>query len=401
MFSDIGDWTDTELAPVLKRVLDLLQSGKRIEETSLQRWLRAHVNDHGSVLDCLNISPPREISITKVLSRAGSQKVVFLATWLLTQKEVVVKILKGPPDVQRSIIARELQPHPLSLSHPNIIETHLLKNDAGEPFLVESLLPRVLNDAWRAEGLQEAANLFRDIASALDFLRTSTRNLVHGDIKPDNIGLKAGRYILLDFGICRPANTFTEDSTATGSLRTRAPELLSGASTHSHSSDVWALAATVYNALSGRYPLFAKDEKPPRVSHPSERSVFELLLKQRIETEWDLRVDLSVIPDPLREPLGKALSKDPSKRPSAGDLVKMLESTLAAFLRPGSPGVEPFSPIDELSQLARYLPSDRSLRLMPQMQRQHLKERLSVLRRASGLTEDHQKSLELLAARIG
>ena len=50
--------------------------------------------------------------------------------------------------------------------------------------------------------------------------------LVHGDIKPDNIGKKEGRFVLLDFGICRSAEKFTADTTATGSLRTRAPELL-------------------------------------------------------------------------------------------------------------------------------------------------------------------------------
>lgn len=397
-FADIADWKDDWLVTVLNEVVARLRAGNTLDAIGLRRWLRAHVNDADSVLDCLNVNPPREISITRVLSRAGSQKVVFLASWLLAQKDVVLKLLKGPPEVQKNIILRELQPHPLSLLHPNIIQTHLMKNDAGEPFLVEHLLPKVLNDGWSSGGIHEAANLFRDIASALDFLKAKA--LVHGDVKPDNIGIEGGRYILLDFGICRPADSFTEDTTATGSLRTRAPELLVGPTAHSHASDVWGLAATVFNALAGRFPLFAKEEKPPRVSKPEDRAGFEAELKRRVEAEWDTRVALATIPDPMRDILRQALDRDPARRPSAGEIVRSLESTLAAYLRPAS-GVQPFSPIEELGQLVKYIPSERALRMMPELERQRLRDRVAELKVSPGLSESQRKELELVGARIG
>ena len=60
--------------------------------------------------------------------------------------------------------------------------------------------------------------------------------------------------------------------------------------------DIWALGATVFNAVVGRFPLFDKDEKPPRISHPTERSSFEEELKRRVEHEWDRRVNCLQFP---------------------------------------------------------------------------------------------------------
>lgn len=100
------------------------------------------------------------------------------------------------------------------MEHPNITETHLLPNTKGEVYLVEERLPEVLSDATSLQ-LEEASNLLYDIAKALVYLH-KTLGLVHGDIKPDNIGKRGGDYVLLDFGICRPADQFTSEVTPTG-----------------------------------------------------------------------------------------------------------------------------------------------------------------------------------------
>ena len=185
-------WSDSEAASVVSVVNKNID---RIDPTALQRWLLVHQGDSNSVSDCIVTDPPEGVDILRVLSRAGSQKLVFLANWKIAQREVVLKKFRGS-DAANRILQRETQTHPLSMAHPNIIETHLLQNRLGEYFLVERRLPIVLDDNWEANGVQEAANLLRDIASALAFLQD--QGLVHGDIKPDNIGSDGGRYILLD-----------------------------------------------------------------------------------------------------------------------------------------------------------------------------------------------------------
>jgi serine/threonine protein kinase len=392
-------WSDAEAAKIFTAYTNALASHRKVDISALSRWVLLHMNDSAAVIDCMNVDPPDEISIIRVLSRAGSQKLVFLATWRLNQTQVVLKKLTGPPELVRQIVDRELQLHPLSRAHPNIIETHFLKNAKGEVFLAEQCLPEVLSDKWDSHGVQEAANLLYNIADAVTFLHQN--NLVHGDIKPDNIGVKGTRYILLDFGICRPAEDFKRDTTATGSLRTRAPELLE---TDSYVDpckvDVWALGATLFNSLAGRFPLFDKGEFPPRVSHPSERGEFEKELSRRAREEWTRRVDLKLIPQPIRPLIDQSLRREVEQRYSADQLKKEAERSLAAFLRVQST-IGRFSPLDELNQLRDYLPEARVLRLMPTTEMRDLKDRLVALRDNYGFSPEHRAEVEALLTRIG
>lgn len=392
-------WSHEEAAKVVTAYVETF-TDRSIDESALCRWVLSHPNDARAVCDCMNVEPPPEINIIRVLSRAGSQKLVFLATWKLTQRQVVLKQLRGPSEITSTVLMRELQPHPLSMGHPNIIETHLLKNAKGEPFLVEECLPLLLNDKWRSGGIQEAANLLYDIADALNYLHV-TLDLVHGDIKPDNIGKKGENYILLDFGICRHSKAFSYEATATGSLRTRAPELLKNDSyPYPHKVDIWALGATVFNASVGRFPLFDFDESPPRISSPDDRNKYEEMLSYRVEHEWDKRVDLSLVPDPIRKLLSVALEKDPSRRCSAMDLIKDAEKQLSAFLRKYSHNGR-FSPLDELHQLTNYLPDKEILKLMPEAQKQALKGRITKLKDVHGFDKEQKHQADELLSLIG
>lgn len=387
-------WTDEEASQVVARYAEDIRAGRGPDVSSVARWALAHPNNSAAVFDCMSVKPPDKFSIIRVLSTAGSQKMVFLASWQLALRQVVLKRVTGP--TKDSIIERETQVHPLSMRNRNIVETHVFQNEERERFLVEERLPMVLDDKWRSHGIHEAANLLHDIGNALTFLHE--KEFVHGDIKPDNIGKKSDDYILLDFGICRAASKFTPETTGTGSLRTRAPELI----TNEHYSqpkltDVWALAATVFNTLVGRFPLFNKDESPPRVSHPTERAEFESLLKNRILNEWDKFIDLSEVPEPVRKILQSALSKDANNRCSAKALTEMVEKELSGFLRTYSHGR--FSALDEVEQLVCYLPSGPALKAMPIAEKEALQSRLAELKEAHGLPDkDVARVSQLIAS---
>lgn len=370
------DWKDERTAKVVSRYLSDLQGGDPPFHTeALCRWVRAHVDQCENVFECMEVIPPEQIVVTRLLSRAGSQKVVFLANWTLAQRAVVLKRLSGSREAQDRVAKRESQAHPLSMAHPNIIETFEIHNSRGDAFLVEDRLPFVLHDEWRCQGVQEAANLLYDIAGALHYLHSDLKR-AHGDIKPDNLGRRGGDYILLDFGICRPIDQFVEEATPTGSLRTRAPELLVGNSYLCPTrADVWSLGATVYNAVVGRFPLFDQAERPPRISHPQDRGAFEEMLRDRIRGEWAARVDLTLVPEQLRRILGHALDRDPQLRWSAAQILAAAREELAGFLRNHSE-VGPLSPLDELEQLVRFLPDVSVLGLMPVIEKDILVQKL-------------------------
>lgn len=392
---DQARWSDSEAAQVVGAFLERATASQQVDASSLRRWILAHPNSAGAVLDCMSVEPPRELTILRLLSRAGSQKLVFLATWELTQRQVVVKKLIGAADIAAKIVDREAQAHPLSMEHPNIIETHILRNHSGESFLVEEHLPVILSDDWRAPGIEEASNLLFDVAAALSYLHHSL-NRVHGDIKPDNIGKRGRNYVLLDFGICRPVEEFTPETTATGSLRTRAPEVLAVDSYEGdpRKIDVWALGATVFNTLVGRFPLFDFGESPPRVSSPEERLEFERLLRERAHRMTD--VDLTPVDsEPMRRALERVLAFDPEERASARELVDLAKELLAPFIRSIDDSHQ-FSPLEELEQLRRHFPRQELVELLPTSVRQHLASRLEQLRTFPAWTDERRSEIDQL-----
>lgn len=392
------NWIDVEVAKVVRKYKEFRDSGNDIEVKSIVRWILAH--DDGSVatpiIECMDVRPPEEIEIIKVLSKKGSQKIVFLATWRLQQQEVVLKKVIGPADSIQRVLYRELQPHPLSMVHPNIIETHSLKNDLGESFLVEKKLPSVLYDKWRATGIQEAAKVLFDIAQAIKFLHD--HGLVHGDIKPDNIGRRIDNFVLLDFGICRPTKEFSRESTPTGSMRTRAPELF-GSDTYldPEKVDIWALGATIFNALCGRFPLIQVNEEIPRVSNPKERKSLELMIAQRVKNEWNKWVDFGEVPNPLSGILSRMLEKDVNSRINAKELVELAEEELSAFI-PLANSTYRFSPLEELEQIEEFLADKKILTLFPFYRKQQIVTRLTQMKSLHGFDESkHKKISELIS----
>lgn len=372
-------FADEGAALILTQLFQLGDKAAQVSSISLRRWLRAHPDDPESVLSCLRVDPPAGISVVQLLSRSGSQKLVFLADWQLQQREIVLKQLRAGAEESAKIVQRETQSHPLAMRHANVIETHFMHNALGEVFLVEERLSVVLHDKWVASGLEEAANLLSDVAGALDHLHNF--QLVHGDIKPDNLGVRESRFIVLDFGICRAALDFTALTTPTGSLRTRAPELLAGVElSEPQKLDIWALGATVFNAFEGRFPLFRAGEgAPPRVWEVEARAAYEEELRHRAEEEWDTFVNLGNIDEPLRGILQQMLAREPAARPTASELLQTVHDQLQAYVR-NPPDMGGLSPMQELDQLLRHL-TDSAIKTLTPERRQRLAARLTEIQR--------------------
>jgi serine/threonine protein kinase len=393
-------WTDPNVANLISKIAEAELKGEQYDLNSFHKWVLSHINDVSGVLDCMSILPPDDITIIKVLPKTGSQKMVFWAIWKLTNKQVVLKKFSGIPEETEKLWGREALSHPFSVDHPNIIETHKLHNKRGEAFLVEEKLPKVLNDRSASHGILEAANLLYDIANALNHLH-EIKDLVHGDVKPDNIGMKNYDYILLDFGICRKSGSFKITSTPTGSLRTRAPELLLGEGYIIPTKvDVWALGATVYNFCCGRFPLYDVGESPPRIDEdPEGRRKFELELKERIDKQYDKYVDLNKIDEPLRKVLKEALYKNPEQRCSAKKLMELASKELAAFIRSSSKD-RVFSPINEIDQLHKFLPSKEILQFMPISKKQSLLQHLEDILKYEGVEEAQKTMINNLIEKV-
>jgi serine/threonine protein kinase len=380
----LKDWEDgTAALSVLTKVRQQLGDNPSCLQrlgTGLPDWLAAHRGKPDLLIDCITVEPPKYFEIKRVFSDEGNQKLVFLANNTFSDHENILKVsraslgLDAPTqdDPSEETYRRELSP--MSLRHPNIINTTFTHGPNDVLFIIEPRLAVTLRDSWPRLAPGEAVNLMVDIGRALELMRN--RRLVHTDIKPDNIGFHENAYVLLDFGLCRDVQKIAEgDTSPTGALKIRAPELL-GCSQDDVKKlepalcDVWSLGATVFNALVGHFPLWSTESSAS--SHPSTWDQVTRRAKEEELAEfadddrrWNERVvepiNELVGNTALREILRGMLARTPACRLSARDAVLLAEQKLGPFiLSPVEARRVPtdLAPQDEVRQLRRYLSKD-------------------------------------------
>ncbi|BCM91788.1 serine/threonine-protein kinase PrkC [Abditibacteriota bacterium] len=172
-------------------------------------------------------------------------------------------------------------------SHPAIVRAYAVWAESGTAYFAMEFL-RGQSLQKRLEGgkplpVDEALAIIQSIGEAL--ARVHEAGLLHRDIKPDNILLCNGRTVLIDFGTARE---FAADKT-TPMTQLLTPgyaplEQYGRRARFGPFTDVYALAATLYHALSGHAPppapdraagveLRPLDELNPRISSRLARAI--------------------------------------------------------------------------------------------------------------------------------
>jgi [calcium/calmodulin-dependent protein kinase] kinase len=149
---------------------------------------------------------------------------------------------------------------------------------------------------------------FLDVLHGLNYLHCS--NVVHMDIKPDNILLDAsGRCKLADFGVSTVLEAnFTADEDILRSVRGTplffAPEMLMSDTFHGKATDVWALGVTMYIAVYGSIPFRGVDLA----------DIHEGVKHRNVMCAETATIQNVPVPPELRDVLYRMLCKDPSLR---------------------------------------------------------------------------------------
>jgi serine/threonine-protein kinase len=111
----------------------------------------------------------------------------------------------------------------------------------------------------RADGrmpLAEVDDLLRQIARGIDAAHRA--DIVHRDLKPSNLFREnSGTWKILDFGVSKVSGEGTTENALIGTPSFMAPEQMSGGAVDAR-SDIFALGAIVYRALTGKL-AFAGD----------------------------------------------------------------------------------------------------------------------------------------------
>jgi eukaryotic-like serine/threonine-protein kinase len=259
---------------------------------------------------------------------AGGMATVYLAKDLKHDRDVALKVLR--PELAAVLGAeRFLNEIKITarLDHPHILT--LIDSGAADSFLYY-VLPFVRGESLRdlltrekQLGVEEALAITKQVASALDYAHR--QGVVHRDIKPENILIQEGEAMLADFGIALAVkeaggNRLTETGLSLGTPQYMSPEQATGDRQLDARSDVYSLAAVLYEMLAGE----------PPVTGPTVQAVIAKLLTER---PTRMRIVRDTVPEGIDNAVAKALAKVPADRfPSAGDF----QAALAAAMRPSA-----------------------------------------------------------------
>ena len=253
----------------------------------------------------------------------GGMATVYLAQDLKHDRQVALKVLK--PELgavlgserflaEIKITARLDHPHILTLLDSGAVDGvlyYVLPYVRGESL-------RVLLNRETQLGVDDALAITKQIASALDYAHR--QGVVHRDIKPENILILEGEAMLTDFGIALAVkeaggNRLTETGLSLGTPQYMSPEQATGDRQLDARSDLYSLAAVLYEMLTGE----------PPVTGPTVQAVIAKLIT---EQPTRVRTVRPTVPEGVDNAVAKALSKVPADRYSSpGDFVKALELT--------------------------------------------------------------------------
>ena len=288
-------------------------------------------------------SPNTNIAQYTIVSKLGEggMGVVYLADDSRLRRRVALKILPPHLAVDGDRLARfEREAFAASaLNHPNILtifefgavgKTHFLVTE-----FVDGLSLRQRLEAG-ALPIAEALDVGVQIASALRAAHDA--GIIHRDIKPDNVMLRADGYVkVLDFGLAKlsepgairggsvsdpEAQTQkqlqTETGVIMGTVGYMSPEQTRGVNVDTR-SDIWSLGCVLYEMISGKQP-FRGDTTADTVANIIHREPVSVST---------LRADVG---SELEQIIGRALAKNADERyQTAKELVDDLKRLQRQF----------------------------------------------------------------------
>jgi formylglycine-generating enzyme required for sulfatase activity/serine/threonine protein kinase len=276
-------------------------SKRRAAEMSLgdERTFGDRLDDQETVIDDIEIIDLAARYRTEGTLGRGGMGEVLLALDTRLGRKVAIKRILGEAARSRTAVSRFLTEAKAiaAISHPNVVQIYDYGRAKDGPFLImeyvdgSSLLDRCRDGAIP---LEEAVNLACQLCDGL--AKAHDLGIVHRDIKPANVLLtKDGLPKLTDFGLAK-AEAADHQMTITGAVLGTPdfmpPEQRRDAALVDARSDLWSLAATLYQMVTGRSPKIIRFNDVPAALQEVLAKALEEGKDDRYQSARELRDSL-------------------------------------------------------------------------------------------------------------
>ncbi len=208
----------------------------------------------------------------------GGMSKLFIARDLTLDREVAIKILNDEycRDEQRMKQFEHEALITAAISHPHVVRVFTVGRAFGHFYIaMELVLGESLEQRMTREGVMSEADILPLCAEIISGLQAAQdAGLIHRDIKPGNILLDSnGRAKIVDFGLALVTQGGVAKAEEVWATPYYVPPEALTAEQEDFRSDMYALGATLYHALSGK----------PSIPEQSKTSQAVLTSKANIE----------------------------------------------------------------------------------------------------------------------
>jgi len=289
---------------------------------TLAREVGRIASDEPSSITLAVGEPPRESDpgATSLPSRIGDYEileeigrggmgVVYRARQSELGRTVALKVIRAGAMASSADVTRfrvEAQ-SVASLEHPGIVPVHDVGEHDGHPYFTMQLIEGTTLSVRLADGpmaARDVAALIAPVARAIEFAHRS--GVLHRDLKPANILIdEEGSPFVTDFGLAKRLeadDSLTQSGVVLGTPSYMAPEQAVGSRGEvSAATDVHALGAVLYHALTGRPPfqsstpvetilqVLEQDPVSPRLLNPQLDRDLEMIVLRCLQKPVELR----------------------------------------------------------------------------------------------------------------
>jgi eukaryotic-like serine/threonine-protein kinase len=217
---------------------------------------------------------------------SGAMGAVYRAHNIVNDTDVAIKQMLGEHTARFEIEARLLS----QLEHPRVVQVQDHFQDATRTYYI---VMELVQGSDLGKMLEERGNPGLPVPEVIEYARQTCealqyvhdQQIVHRDVKPQNLICGERGITIVDFGVATQLDASQAGTVGIGTPRFMAPEVFAGG-VASARSDVFSLAATVWNLITGDPPVYADDTK-----------LAEEFPEVTAEFEETLRAGLEIIPE--------------------------------------------------------------------------------------------------------